>query len=180
MSKKYEDQIIELLRAESEGARSEVEALRASLRYRLGDLLLQVLPLSWRSLYILPRLLMFYRTYKRNRMKVESNKLYEAASQISIDLKCSCLIFAQSVAETEWDRGACRTDDSAVVQARLDAGPLSRLVLGKVDEQIVRRLGRLKLQGCEIIWCPEAPETDSAIEHYVRALADECRYGDAA
>ncbi|MCY1452893.1 hypothetical protein D9M71_698500 [compost metagenome] len=70
----------------------------------------------------------------------------------------------------------CSADPVALV-ARLDMAPVSQLVLCAINEPIARRLGRLQLQGCRIIWWPQVPETDEPLQQYVRSLASECRYG---
>jgi len=72
----------------------------------------------------------------------------------------------------------CTKDVEALVQ-RLDTEPAERLVLRELRESVVRRLARLQLQGCHIVWWPDqavphAPE----LEAYVKTLADECWVGD--
>jgi hypothetical protein len=175
MPKPYEQQMIELLYAEVESARSEADALRTSIRYRLGDVLLQAQPFSWRSILVLPRLYAVYRTYRRNLYVKSITSVRAAPGQPFIAQGCPSVLFARSPVDIAKDIYV--TNDSAAVVARLDAAPLQQLVLRAITEPIARRLGRLQLQGCEIIWWPEAPESDNPFEVYVRSMASECRYG---
>ncbi len=163
-----------LLLAELDQARAETESLRTSIRYRLGDLLLQGFPLSWRSIKILPRFFFLYRTYRKSGSTIGVYKRLASAPP-SEAFACRNLVLSRAnhiAAADAW----C-TADAAALAARLDSGAPRQLTLRFVTEPIARRLGRLKMQGCHIIWWPELEQTDSPLECYVRALADECRTG---
>lgn len=165
-----------LLQAELEQVRAEVDSLRASIRYRLGDLMLQGFPLSWRSLKVLPRFFSLYRTYRRNTStRIFSERL---VSQLPAEaLVCRTLLLTRDprcAIETLW-----ATSDAVALASRLDIAPTSELTLRFVTESVARRLGRLKMQGCRIIWWPEGEQAGSVMESYVRALADECRAGES-
>lgn len=180
MSKLHDALLIEVLRAEVDAARAETDVVRASLRYRLGDLLLQALPISWGAWRVFPRVLFLYRTYRRSYVEKKPAGRVKSSATSSTAIDCNCLIVSTAPVGVEHKPGVhCVTDPAAALE-RLDAAPLSQLVLRKVDESIVRRLWRLKLQGCHIVWWPESLEAHLPIERYVRVLADECRYGDAA
>ena len=163
-----------LLLAELDQARAELDSLRASIRYRLGDLILQGVPLSWRSVRILPRIFSLYRTYRRNGAGRVAVRRF--VSQVPPGaLTSQKFLLSRTSGKTAED--IWYTADAVELSSRLDIGPVTQLTLRFVTESIARRLGRLKMQGCHIIWWPEVEQTDSPLESYVRALADEHRVG---
>ncbi|WP_137088530.1 hypothetical protein [Ectopseudomonas oleovorans] len=168
-------QLQSLLLAEIESRQQELDALRSSIRYRLGDEMLQALPLSWRSLRVLPRLYALFRTYRRNLIP-RSRKAGVAKTALTVQASNASVIYyggapAESSSAVWW------CSDAAALLARLDMAPVSQLVLREINEPIARRLGRLQLQGCQIIWWPSLPEAVDPLQRYVQSLADECRYG---
>lgn len=171
--------LIRLLRVEVETARAETDALINSLRYRLGDLLLQALPISWRSFQIFPRVYALFSTYRRNvRGRVGVAATRSAMVSLSATaLRCNSIEFTQAAADTSLHNDVWSTNDSDLLVARLDMAPVSQLILRDISEPIARRLGRLQLQGCQIIWWPSLPEAVDPLQRYVQSLADECRYG---
>lgn len=173
--------LISLLRLEIEGARAEIDSLTNSLRFRLGDILLQSLPISWRSFQVFPRLYALFSTYRRS----ATGRLGVAAARSAmvtvsaIALRCNSIEFVRTVTNALLHNDVWSTNDSDLLVARIDMAPVSQLVLRHINEPIARRLGRLKMQGCRIIWWPEGEQADSVMESYVRALADECRAGES-
>jgi hypothetical protein len=168
-------QLQNLMLAEIESRQQELDALRSSIRYRLGDVMMQALPLSWRSLRVLPRLYALFRTYRRN---LERRSRPEAATKTALTsqaLGASVIYYGKEAAQGM--AAACSFTDPVALVARLDMAPVSQLILREISEPIARRLGRLQLQECRIIWWPSVPEADDPIQQYVRSLADECRYG---
>jgi hypothetical protein len=168
-------QLQSLLLAEIESRQQELDALRSSIRYRLGDVMMQALPLSWRSLRVLPRLYALFRTYRRNLGRRSGPEASTKTALTPQALGASVIYYGKAPMQgmsAAW----CCTDPVALIE-RLDVAPVSELILCEISEPIARRLGRLQLQGCRIIWWPSLPETDDPLQQYVRSLADECRYG---
>jgi hypothetical protein len=163
-----------LLLAELDQARAEADSLRASIRYRLGDLLLQGFPLSWRSLKVIPKFFFLYRTYKRGG---SVGGVFKPLASVIPSEAYACRNLMLSGENHIAAADVWCTADAAALAARLDARAPCQLTLRFVTESIARRLGRLKMQGCHIIWWPEVEQTDSPLESYVRALADEHRVG---
>lgn len=168
-------QLQNLLLAEIESRQQELDALRSSIRYRLGDEMLQALPLSWRSLRVLPRLYALFRTYRRNLIS-RSRAEVAATTELTVQASSASVIYygeapAESLSTAWW------CSDPVALVARLDMAPVSQLVLREISEPIARRLGRLQRQGCRVIWWPLGPETGDPLQQYVQSLADECRYG---
>lgn len=168
-------QLQNLLLAEIESRQQELDALRSSIRYRLGDEIMQVLPLSWRSLLVLPRLYSLFRTYRRNLGRRSRAEVATTSALTAQALNASVIYYGKVSAES-LSAAWCCADPVALV-ARLDMAPVSQLVLREISEPIARRLGRLQLQGCRVIWWPPVPEAGDPLQQYVRSLADECRYG---
>jgi len=170
--------LIELLQQEVQEAQQEVIKLRSSLRYRLGDTLLQALPLSWRSFRILPSLWCLVRQ-RRGRARGS------AASSSFLKLPLAAvesghLLLGAAPAASGGGAEAWITEDAELMALRLRTdAPIASLTLGYLSVSVVRQLARLQQQGCRIIWCPDpgvhhAPE----LVAYVAALADECRSGE--
>lgn len=168
-------QLQSLLLAEIESRQQELDALRSSIRFRLGDVMLQVLPLSWRSLQVLPRLYALFRTHRRNQGRRSRPEPTTQTALTSQALGASVIYYGKEAVEGV--SAACSFTDPVALVARLDMAPVSQLILRDISEPIARRLGRLQLQECRIIWWPSVPEADDPLQQYVRSLADECRYG---
>lgn len=168
-------QIQSLLLAEIESRQQELDALRSSIRYRLGDVMMQALPLSWRSLRVLPRLYALFSTYRRNLALRSRSDMASRTALASQALGASVIYYGKDTAEGMSTAWCCA--DPEVLVTRLDMAPPSQLILREISEPIARRLGRLQLQKCQIIWWPSVPETADPLQHYVQSLADECRYG---
>ncbi|MCG6658046.1 hypothetical protein HOP52_09795 [Halomonas campisalis] len=169
--------LIELLRQEVRDAEQELSNLRSSLRYSIGDMLLQALPLSWRSFRVLPKLWRLYRQYSGGRAPGTAAahsllKLPETA------LGAEHLLLGPTSAEG--GAHAWATEDVELMALRLRAdAPVASLTLRCLSASVVRQLARVQQQGGRIIWWPN-PEISNApeLEAYVVALADECRSGD--
>ncbi|KJU78803.1 MAG: hypothetical protein C0452_10780 [Pseudomonas sp.] len=169
-------QLQNLMLAEIESRQQELDALRSSIRFRLGDVMLQALPLSWRSLQVLPRLYALFRTHRRNQGRRSRPESITQTALTSQALGASVIYYGKEAVEGV-SAAACSFTDPVALVARLDMAPVSQLILRDISEPIARRLGRLQLQECRIIWWPSVPEADDPLQQYVRSLADECRYG---
>lgn len=172
MSKVAIESLISVLRTEVESARSEVEAIRSSVRYRLGDVMLQALPLSIKSFQIFPKVFALFYTYRRSYKgragSTSSGGGYTLPSSV---VKCRSIVFGQKVHPTAtMQNNVWFVDESALLIARLEAAPVNKLVLYDIDEPIARRLARLQLQGCYIVW---SAGTTGVYEQYVNAIADD-------
>lgn len=169
--------LIELLQQEVQEAQQEVTKLRGSLRYRLGDTLLQALPLSWRSLRILPGL------WRLARQRGGAGGSAASSSSLKLPLaavEAGHLLLGAAPAASGSSAGAWVTEDAELMALRLRAdAPIASLTLRCLSVSVVRQLARLQQSGCRIIWCPD-PGTHHAPElvAYVVGLADECRSGE--
>lgn len=148
------DGLVSVLRAEVESARSETDAVRNSLRYRLGDVLLQAFPLSLRSFRVVPKVMALVFTYRRN---VRASAGQGAAVQAlpSEALRCSQVLFNPDVSGSSVVDGAWQTNNERLLLARLEVSPVEKLVLKAVSQPIARRLARLHWQGCRIECCAD-------------------------
>ena len=172
------DEMIDLLREQVKEAEQELQALRSSLRYRIGDIVLQALPLSWRSVRVLPRLLTLY---KRRHSAVGGAG---AISTHTSNLPQSALLTTGLGLGTglESTSQCWATTDAALMALRLRAdAPVTSLVLRSLSVPIVRQLARVQQNGGKVIWWPDPNVQHSVeLEAYVVALADECRLGVAS
>lgn len=171
------DWLVSLLRAEVEAARAETDAVRTSLRYRLGDVLLQALPLSLRSVRVIPKLfalLMTYRRGVRRRRPAGMAGVSFAALPVGA-LQCSQVIYKPDVSATSVVDGVLQTNDEGVLVARIDAGAIDLLVLYAVSEPIARRLARLQWQGCRFD-C--RADSTTPVVQYAQGLAVGAQAGD--
>lgn len=159
LSDKTQEALIRLLRAEVDSLRAESEALRGSIRYRLGDLMLQGLPLSFNSFRIIPR---FFRVFLAYRRSILLGRPFGGSpSAVSVvpvpTLCCAQLIFDPTLPDSLVLNGVWQTNDEGLLVARLDALPPSYLELHALSENIARRLARLKSQGCRIECYADTP-----------------------
>ena len=170
--------LVELLQQEAQEAQLEVVKLRNSLRYRLGDALLQVLPLSLGSFRVLPALWRLVRqrgsTFSGSVAVPSTLKL----PSVALDADHLLLGLAPAVGGSA-EVWATENAELMALRLRTDA-PIASLTLGCLSVSVVRQLARLQQQGCRIIWCPD-PDDHHAPElvAYVVALADECRSGES-
>ncbi|CDM40284.1 hypothetical protein [Ectopseudomonas oleovorans] len=162
--------LVELLREEAASARGQAEALRASLRYRLGSLLLQLWPPSLQSFNALWR---FIRTYRKG----GNGRSASGRSAAFVGVP------AQARAFDVWALGVALQEGEQVfewpeAQAQqlaccLDNERPAVLILGILTPALCRRLARLRLSGCKVHWRPAlAVEHDPALLAYALAHMD--------
>lgn len=167
------DEMVVLLREQLKEAEQELQSVRNSLRYRIGDIALQAVPLSWRSLRLLPRLWELYRSMRSGVGRGGG----VVSSQLAIDesaLRSADLSLGKGL---ESKLGRWITDDAELMAQRLFMGaPVSSLTLRTLSVPVARQLGRLHQGGTKIIWWPD-PEVDHPPElvSYVAPLFDKCR-----
>lgn len=147
-----DEALIQLLRAEVESSRAEADSVRSSIRYRLGDVLLQALPLSFRSVRVVPKLMALLLTYRRNvrRGRQGAAGLSKVATVPADALSCQHVVFNPALSFSRVVDGVWQTNDKVSLVARLEAAPLARLELHAVTEPIARRLARLQWQGTHV------------------------------
>lgn len=171
--------LIRVLRAELESVRADADAVRSSIRYRLGDVLLQALPLSFRSLRVIPKLLALLIMYRRN-VRAAKPVTLTAAEIPAKAMACTEVVYKPSL--SQWlivDHSSWHTNNEATLLARLDAGPLQQLVLYAVTEPIARRLARLHWQGCRVVLHSSIYE-DVGSEPWVRYAKALCAQANGA
>lgn len=172
MDKTANTHLIRLLQADVELARAETEALRSSIRYRLGDVLLQALPLSFRSLRVVPRLLALLLTHRRNRNMRSARSIAMVNEHLPLGaFQCFDIAFKPSL--SQWSiitNERWETNNESVLLARLDAGPVRNLELDTVTEPIARRLARLQWQGCVVVVHDSKNNNNEPWLRYTRAL----------
>lgn len=162
--------LIRLLQADVESARAETEAMRSSIRYRLGDVLLQALPLSFRSFRVIPRLLALLLTHRRNVRSTRSAAV-TAEHLPAGAFQCSDVVFKPTL--SQWlivGNNSWETNNEAALLARLDAGPVKRLTLYAITEPIARRLARLQWQGCVVVLHVSDKNSQAPLLRYAQAL----------
>lgn len=168
--------LIKLLREEVKEAEQELQNLRISLRYKIGDVLLQALPISWRSFQVLPRLFKLY----KNRASSSNTPVRNLS--LSKQPPKSALISSNLALGVDFTDSSdfWSTSDAELMALRLYSdAPITSLVLRSLSVSVVRQLARIQQNGAKVIWWPDpAIEHPRDLEAYVVALADECRYGE--
>ena len=162
--------LIRLLQADVESARAEAKAVRGSIRYRLGDVLLQAFPLSFRSFRVMPRFLALLLTHRRNVRSTRSVGV-TAEHLPAGAFQCRDVVYKPSL--SQWlivGNNSWETNNEAALLARLDAGPLKRLELYAITEPIARRLARLQLQGCVVVLHVSDKNIQAPLLRYALAL----------
>ena len=162
--------LLDILKTELDSARAETEAVRSSIRYRLGDVLLQALPLSFRSFRVVPRLLALLLTHRRNVRSTRSVAVTAEHLPVAA-FQCSDVVFKPSL--SQWlivGNNSWETNNEAALLARLDAGPVKRLTLYAITEPIARRLARLQWQGCVVVLHVSDKNSQAPLLRYAQAL----------
>jgi hypothetical protein len=169
--------LVEALREDVTSLEAELEMLRASLRYRVGELVLQMAVSPMRSgvrtLRRLARLLIGAR-----RRAVGSGGAPLARDLPDAAIKARVVVLGQSLPDSHGlGRELWMTEDVDAVCGMIDAGVVGdRLVLRQAVPALLRRLERARVTGWRVLWWPE-PESDQlpALAAYARAHCDESR-----
>lgn len=170
--------LVDLLRESINESEQELHSLRNSLRYKIGDVMLQALPLSYRSLTIIPLLFKLYknqsgnlgaksRAFKASEVSTHStNQIFELGLGTGFNIKPSL-----------WT-----TTDPELMALRLRSHEqLDSIILRTLSSSVVRQLARHKYAGTKIVWWPEPlVEHSSELVSYVISLADECCLEDVS
>lgn len=168
MSDQINQALVDLLRSEIESAHAEADAVRSSIRYRLGDVLLQALPLSFRSLGALPQAVLLLLNHRRQiSMGMPVGTALSNSNLSAEALRCSAVVFDPELPCSRVFDGVWHTNDEGLLLLRLDTSAVVHLDLYRVTEPIARRVARLQWQGCQIVFCV-AP--DNLWGEYVQGL----------
>lgn len=171
MEKVCADYLIEALREEVISRESEIEAIRKSLRFKVGGFFLEAAPLSFNSISIFLTLLrLYFRT--KGRYKRES-VLRSAPSDSDSSEGGAVLVFGRECPSLIEHRDSICFENAKYISVLIDSGFRDQtLVLRNTDQEILRRLKRAQMLGWHIIWCPHRGEEAPARASYVRAHAD--------
>lgn len=172
----YNFHLIRLLQEEAESAREDAMAVRNSVRYRIGGLVIQALPPSIQSFRILKQLFMLFLNRRSSNPSAE-----HAADSHSVKSKVSKWVFSSFKGEDEEGLDVWVTSNYQLLAEHADKtdGP-KIFVLRELSTAVVRRIARLQLQGWHIVWHPQPhTEYDAAMLDYVLSIANECRTGES-
>jgi len=169
--------LVEALREDVASLEAELDVLRGSLRYRVGDLVLQMAVSPMRSglrpLHRLVRLLL------GARRRAAGSSIVAAVRDLP-DVVSSAPVIVLGRAPPEHHSlgpDLWITDDVEAVCRRIDSGVVGdRLVIRRAEPAFLRRLERARLAGWRVTWWPEPGPGDApSLALYARAHADECR-----
>lgn len=167
--------LLEVMRETLASSEAELQLLRNSLRYRLGESLLEAFPLGPKTILVFIRLLRFYFKRSMENRAAPSNLRSRFAES---DIKSRVIVFGSTVPDGFRQRGIRLTNDPEFVCHKLDLGqPCGTLVIRRPVQEILRRLTRARNAGWYVVWCPEADASEqfSAFAAYARAHVDECQ-----
>ena len=173
-------QLLEIARQEAASKEAEIQTLRSSLRYRVGGWMLEASPPGIRTLAVFWRLFLLYVALRRGQKP--ANKAAREPALSAVALRSSVLVLGTSVpAELQCLDRLWHTEDPKLMALRLDSGAIATtIIVRRSCSEVLRRIARVKLQGAEVLWWPEAsPNIDPALIAYIRSHADECRDGPA-
>jgi hypothetical protein len=173
----YQRYLIHALCAEVASKEAEVQAVRRSLRYRIGEFAIEAWPPSYRTLAIIVRI-----SYALLRRKVRNLdiRLNDKASIPQFPLngcRSSILVFGCQAPSTLENGDVFSQSDPGSLSYVLDSGRApGTLVIRIVDQAIVRRISRLRLEGWKVVWLPEneCDERDAALVAYLKTHVDDC------
>lgn len=171
--------LVEVLRGEVASREAEIEALRASLRFKVGGWVLEAFPPSRQTIALPVRLLRLF--LRRRNPQLLQHTASEAAPFSAEMSSASTIVLGRNIPHPLEQENAniWHTQDETLVARRLDmkGSVPGLLVLRGLSEQILRRLERARQTGWRVIWHPEAEPAalDPALEAYIRAHVDEIR-----
>lgn len=171
--------LVEVMRGEVASRDAEIEALRASLRYKVGGWVLEAFPPSRQTAALPVKLLRLF--LRRRYPRLPQHTAKEVAPFSAGMRSASTIVLGRNIPHLLQQKNAdlWHTQDEALVARRLDmkGSVPGLLVLRCLSEQILRRLERARQTGWRVIWQPEveSSELDPALEAYVRAHVDEIR-----
>lgn len=171
--------LVEVMRGEVASREGEIEALRTSLRYKVGGWVLEAFPPSRRTIALPVKLLRLF--LRRRNPRLRQHTAREAAPFSAEMRSASTIVLGRNIPHVIEQENAniWHTQDEALVARRLDmkGSAPGLLVLRSLSEPILRRLERARHTGWRVIWHPELEPAalDPALEAYVRAHVDEIR-----
>lgn len=145
----YTRYLNELLREEIESVQADAQALRNSLRYRVGGVVLEAFP---PSLHSFPALWRLVRLYRQRSSRLVNQPTVSSSVPVTLPeeaLSATHLMLASTGASTP---GGWVTEHPHQLALRLDRGPaVAELTLRKAEVPVIRRLARLKALGVKIV-----------------------------
>ncbi len=165
--------LIDASREEIAAHEAELHALQGSARYRVGGWLLGVWPPSVRTAGVLLQLLRHF--FRRRARRSRNATLRSPGKTPQAAVQASTIIFGPAVPGADNAEGVWACGDPRLVARRLDMpGRAGTLIIRTVDQQILRRVGRLRYLGWRVHWLParRQDEADPALLAYARAHTD--------
>lgn len=171
----WEAFLIEALREEIATREAELDALRSSVRFRLGGMILESFPPNRRALSAIGgifRLALRRRDARANKSPAKTAD----ASDIRFG-EAAVIVFGYTIPSSIANMDAVKTDSADIIGALLDEPHQEprTLVMRILSEKIIRRVERARLAGWRVVWCPENGESDidDALSSYVQAHVDD-------
>ncbi|WP_024849591.1 MULTISPECIES: hypothetical protein [unclassified Aminobacter] len=173
----WETFLVEVLREEVASREAELDALRASLRYRVGSWALEAFPPGWGTVIFFSRLL---RLFLRRRTQKPSGAISgRHRGQSEAQHHANIVVFGRNVPACYAKDDVWQTKNADLIAHRLDmkGSVPGILVVRQVSEKILRRVERARRDHWHVIWYPEETSStfDPALVAYILAHADEVR-----
>lgn len=175
---KYNSYLIRLLQEEVESARADASAVRNSVRYRVGGLVIQALPPSVKSLRALRQLIQLLLARRKSSPITGSAALITA--DLAVNNQAPKWVLSLANDNDGGNAGIWVTNNAQLLAEHADKTAEPKiLVLRELSTVVVRRIARLQLQGWHIVWHPQPhTEYDAAMLGYVVSIADEYYTGE--
>ena len=176
MQKDWNFYVLNVLREEILSRESELEALRNSLRFRVGGWVLEALPFGRNTFLVFFKLVkIFFKRRAAIRPVAASN---HAVDHIDRNyLLYDTIVFGDESPSVFRAESSLCTQEASVVARVLDTRrEPGSLVIRRPDIEIARRLERSRKNGWHVIWCPEegCPANLDPLIAYLKAHVDQC------
>lgn len=171
-----EKYLLEATREDVASREAELQAVRSSLRYRVGGWVLEAMPLGRNTFLAFAKLV---KVYFRRRADASAS-VSSCLAAINLDeqkLLSPVVVLGGGCPATVNAEGAWYTDDAEAVAKRLDLDrKVGTLVLRRPNVEVLRRLERSRQAGWHVIWCPEVEESVhlEPLIAYTKAHVDQC------
>lgn len=176
MSKEWDKYLIEVMRENVLSLEAELEAVRNSVRFKIGGWVMQALPPGIQTVRLVWKLGIYYLRGKK-RASAEKTKNEISCSPFNGHMiQKPIIVFGTDLPKVYNNYKVWFERDANLIAEFLDTCDfVGVLVLNKTDHRLLRRIERIRNLGWKIIWYPTRCQKGRG---YVGRVAYVCSHAD--